>query len=60
MDVFPSSGKGGKTSTQVGPLERANLNRSRTRLRTHTDPVSETLCFVVSRMPDEGQCPKTQ
>jgi hypothetical protein len=25
QDLFPSSG-GGKTPTQVGPLERANLN----------------------------------
>jgi hypothetical protein len=24
--MFPSSGEGGKTATQLGPLERANLN----------------------------------
>jgi hypothetical protein len=27
-------------------------------LRTETDPVSETSCFLVSRIPDEGQSPK--
>jgi hypothetical protein len=26
LDLFPSSGEGGKTPTQLGPLERANLN----------------------------------
>jgi hypothetical protein len=25
-----------------------------------TDPVSETLYFLVSRVPDDGQCPNTQ
>jgi hypothetical protein len=25
-----------------------------------TDPVSETLCFLASRIPDDGQSPKTQ
>jgi hypothetical protein len=25
-----------------------------------TDPVSETLCLLVSRIPDDGQSPKTQ
>jgi hypothetical protein len=29
-------------------------------LRTETDPVSETFCFLVSRIPDDGQSPKTQ
>jgi hypothetical protein len=28
------------------------------RLRTETDPVSETLCSLVSRIPDDGQSPK--
>jgi hypothetical protein len=27
---------------------------------TETDPVSETSCFQVSRMPDGGYSPKTQ
>jgi hypothetical protein len=29
-------------------------------LRTETDAVSEKLCFLVSRIPDDGQNPKTQ
>jgi hypothetical protein len=28
-------------------------------LRTETDPVSETLCLLVFRIPDGGQSPKT-
>jgi hypothetical protein len=44
-DPSLSSGEGGgggeKTPTQLGPLERANLNH----WRTETDPVSETSCF---------------
>jgi hypothetical protein len=27
-------------------------------VRTETDPVSETLCFLVYRIPDDGQSPK--
>jgi hypothetical protein len=46
--------KGGeKTPTQLGPLERANLNHW-----TETDPVSETSCFLVSRIPDDGKVQK--
>jgi hypothetical protein len=26
LDLFPSSGRGGRTPSQLGPLERANLN----------------------------------
>jgi hypothetical protein len=40
-----SSGEGEKTPTLLGPLE--------------AEPVSETLCFLVSRIPDNGQSPKT-
>jgi hypothetical protein len=29
-------------------------------LTTETDPVSETLCFLVFRIPDEEQIPETQ
>jgi hypothetical protein len=29
-------------------------------LRTDTDPVSEALCFLVFRIPDDGQSPETQ
>jgi hypothetical protein len=28
-------------------------------LRTETDPVSETSCFLVSRIPDDGKVEKT-
>jgi hypothetical protein len=37
------------------PLERTNLNP----LRTETDPISETLCFLVFRIPEDGQKSKT-
>jgi hypothetical protein len=69
LNLFPSSGKGGgKTPTQLGPLERANLNHWRTSVRFTTaiiahlieTPVSETLRFLVSRIPDDEQSPKTQ
>jgi hypothetical protein len=29
-------------------------------LRTETDPLSETSCFLVFRILDDGQIPKTQ
>jgi hypothetical protein len=29
-------------------------------LRTETDAVSETLCFLIFRIPDDGQSPETQ
>jgi hypothetical protein len=29
-------------------------------LRTETDPVSETSCFLFSRIPDDGKSPETQ
>jgi hypothetical protein len=64
MDLFPSSGDGGKTRTQLGPLERANLNQlSRglpPHLRTEADPVSGMSCFLFSRIPDDGKSPKTK
>jgi hypothetical protein len=59
----------GEDTSQLGPLERANLSLSKgpkrvgvfpPHLRTETDPVSETLCFLVSRIPNDGQSPKTQ
>jgi hypothetical protein len=39
---------GEKTPTQLGPLERANLNHwiGHLHLKTETDPVSETSCFL--------------
>jgi hypothetical protein len=60
--VFPSSREGGKTLTQLGPLEREWLKLALSEgpiwvvifpphLRTETDPVSQTSCFLVSRIP---------
>jgi hypothetical protein len=43
-------GEGGKTPTQLGPLERANLIHG-------PDLVSKTLCFVVSKIADDGESP---
>jgi hypothetical protein len=46
VDLFPSSGERGKTPTQLGHLERANLNHwTVIHLRTERDPVSETSYF---------------
>jgi hypothetical protein len=45
-----------KTPTLLGPLERAYFNHwSSEDLRTETDPVYETLCFLVSRILDDGE-----
>jgi hypothetical protein len=46
--------RGGKTPTQLAPLERANLFH----LKAETDQVSEMLCFLVSRILDDGRSPK--
>jgi hypothetical protein len=60
LDVFPSSGEGGKTPTQLGPLGRANLNLSKgpnwvgvfpPHLRTETYPGSETGRWTKSKNP---------
>jgi hypothetical protein len=74
LDPWPSSGEEGETPTMLGPLERADLNHWTSPvflrdpneqvtppryLRTETDPASETLCFLVSRIPDDEQSPKT-
>jgi hypothetical protein len=40
-----------------GPNKVSSLSAH---LRTKTDPVPEALCFLVSRIPDGGQSPKTQ
>jgi hypothetical protein len=70
LDVFPCSGEGWGEPTPLGPLERANLSHwnepnrvgaSPLHLRTETDPISETLCSLVScRIPDNRQSPKPQ
>jgi hypothetical protein len=74
LDLFPSSGVGGKTPTQLGPLDRDSLNHWTTPviftqlIRCLPSPipedgkrsVSETSCFLVPRIPDDGKSPKTQ
>jgi hypothetical protein len=50
MDLFPPSGEGRETPTLLGPLERSNLNH-------WTDPISNTFCFLVFRISDDGQSP---
>jgi hypothetical protein len=71
MDLLPYSGMWGNTPTLLGPLKRANLKHnlskessrvgvSPTHLRTEGDLLSEILCFLVSRTPDDGQNPKIQ
>jgi hypothetical protein len=46
---------GGKTPTQLGPSDRANLNHWTPHLKTETDPASETSCFLVPRISDDGK-----
>jgi hypothetical protein len=55
---------GGERYTLLDPLERPNSDLSKglervddssPHLRTETDPVSERLCFPVSRISDDGQ-----
>jgi hypothetical protein len=58
LDLFPSSGGGRETPTQLGPLEELTLVTGQ--LRTERDPVSQTLCFLVFRIPDDGQSPERQ
>jgi hypothetical protein len=68
--MFPSSDEGRETPTLSGPLERGNVNHYSgdptvyvspfTHLKTVTDPVSETFCFLVFRIWDDGQCAETQ
>jgi hypothetical protein len=72
LDLFPSSGVGGKTPTQLGSLDRVQWLRLALsmgpnwvgilppHLRTETDPASETSCFLFLRRPDDGETPKTQ
>jgi hypothetical protein len=56
VSVLRSGGE--KTSTHLGPLDRANLNHwtsGAAHLRTKTDPVSETSCFLAPRITDDGK-----
>jgi hypothetical protein len=47
-------------SSSKGPNRVGVFHLPLPHLRTETDPVSETFCFQVSRIPDHGQSPKTQ
>jgi hypothetical protein len=60
--VFPSSGGGGR-HISVGSALSKWPNRVGVILphqRTETDPVSEMLCFLVSRILDDEQSPNTR
>jgi hypothetical protein len=48
----------GKTPAQLGLLERDIVGVLPPHLRTKTDPVPETSCFLVSRIPDDGKVQK--
>jgi hypothetical protein len=71
--MFLYSGEGREAATTLGPLERAKLNgpvtevsitkvsnRSPLHLRTEVDPITESLCFIIFRIPNDGQSPETQ
>jgi hypothetical protein len=72
LDLFPSSGERREIPTLLGPLKIANdpchnniyINTQHLspspHLKRETDPVSETLCILVFRIPDDGQIPETQ
>jgi hypothetical protein len=59
---FPSSGILGTTKHDVSETGYVFVFRfgGRHLLRTETDPASETLCFLVFRIPDDGKSLKTQ
>jgi hypothetical protein len=59
LGLFPSSCDGGEDTYFVGSLRRANLTLSHN-LMTDTDPAAETVCFLVGRIPDDGQSPEPQ
>jgi hypothetical protein len=44
----------GEDTYSVGPLRKSKPQSS------DRGPVCETLCFLVCRIPDDGQSPKTQ
>jgi hypothetical protein len=54
---IPQTTRGGDTYTLLCPLARVNLNDLT--VRTERDPVSETLRFVVFRIPGDGESPQT-
>jgi hypothetical protein len=62
LDLFPSSGEGGREDilSWVPQKELISITGPVIQLRMETDPVLETLCFLFSRIPDNGKSPKTQ
>jgi hypothetical protein len=66
LDLFSSSGEGGhllyRKTKSLPFLRRCQDKQSRCppplRLRKETDPVSETLGFLVCGNPDDGQSPE--
>jgi hypothetical protein len=52
LDLFASSGEESEIFTLLGLLERANIDQ-------WTDPVSEPLCFLIFRIPDDRQTSET-
>jgi hypothetical protein len=50
LDLFPSSGeRGKKTPTQLGPLERANLNHSKSP-KKNSNPVLYTIVSTLQNL----------
>jgi hypothetical protein len=69
LDLFSSSDEGGRRHLHSwAQWLRLALSKepnwvgvySHLHLRTETDPVSESSCFLFSRIPDDGKSPKTQ
>jgi hypothetical protein len=63
LDLFPFSGERKETPTLLSHLERVDpteLISPSLHMRRETDPVSETMCFLVFRIPDDGRSPQTQ
>jgi hypothetical protein len=54
--LLPSSGESRETPTLLGSIERAPSRHP----KTERDPVSETLCFLVFGIPDDGHIPEAQ
>jgi hypothetical protein len=58
---LPSSGNISGPVIEVTSFEGTQQSRFLPlHVKTEADPVSETLCFVVFRIPDDGQIQKTQ
>jgi hypothetical protein len=56
-----------ETGTVIDPVIEVSSSKGPNRvgvfhshLKTETDPISKTLCFLAFRMPDDGQSPEAQ